>query len=87
MANPEADNALIPPSISASKQGFQVTPGNRNHTKGCHALTDCANPNPCFYYCLLLCLGKTVCSTALSSAYEEAFYCWWQGHSQPIDLY
>ena len=65
-----------PLSISASKQGFQVTPGNRNHTKGCHALTDFANPNPFFYYCLPLSMGKTVCSTALSSAYmyEVAFY-------------
>ena len=38
MKNPEADDALILPplplSITASKKGFQVTPGNRNHTKG-----------------------------------------------------
>ena len=47
--------------------------------------TDCANPNPCFYYCLPLCMGKTVCSTALSSAYmyEVAFYSGGRGVASP----
>ena len=50
--------------VKEVEQGFQITPGNRNHQEGSRALANCANPNSCFY-CLLLCIGKTVWSSAL----------------------